>query len=106
MKNAELAAMTRKRRSAVGNFKDHESVAKSLSKSNVALRDGNMHNARSRVDSHMPKHIMQATRGHEKDYVHDRGLHTGDGPDLRNVHAKVDDHIERHLLGATSSRRR
>lgn len=54
----------------------------------------------SRVDSHMPKKMMLATRAHEHDYIRERrGLHPR--PLAQNAHAKVDDHMSARMMRAT-----
>ena len=60
----------------------------------------------SKVDCHMPARIMRATRAHNKDYVHEQGLRTGQRPDVRHAHAKVDDHMPGCFMRATKGQAR
>ena len=57
--------------------------------------------AHSRVDDHMSANVMRATRAHAHDYVHERGLHAGEGPDVEHAHSRVDDHMSANVMGAT-----
>ena len=49
----------------------------------------------------MPAKVMLATRAHDRDYVHERGLQAGEGADLVHARTKVQDHMPASVMEAT-----
>ena len=56
---------------------------------------------KSKVDDHMSTTMMRLTHAHKHDYVHERGLHDGQGPDLAHVKTKVEDHMSATTMRLT-----
>ena len=55
----------------------------------------------AKVDNHMSTKVMRATSAHAHDYVHERGLHAGEAPNVQHAHAKVDDHMSTKVMQTT-----
>jgi hypothetical protein len=60
--------------------------------------------ARAKVKDHMSESTMRRTQAHKHDYVHERGVHPGEGPDVVHAKPKVRDHALASTMRLTRPR--